>query len=81
MTSPVRVRSLAKFFFEGERKFFVKGVTYGPFRPDVDGHYLGSQEQARREALKLGAHSVHTTPYDPVELLRSVRLAGSAEVR
>ncbi len=39
------------------------------------------QEQARREALKLGAHSVHTTPYDPVELLRSLRLAGSAEVR
>ena len=39
------------------------------------------QEQARREALKLGAHSVHVTPYDPVELLRSVRLAGSAEVR
>jgi CheY-like chemotaxis protein len=39
------------------------------------------QDQARREALKLGAHSVHTTPYDPVELLRSLRLAGNAEVR
>lgn len=39
------------------------------------------QDHARREALKLGAHSVHTTPYDPVELLRSLRLAGSAEVR
>ncbi len=38
------------------------------------------QEQARREALKLGAHSVHTTNYDPVELLRSLRLAGSAEM-
>jgi len=37
------------------------------------------QEQARREALKLGAHSVHVTPYDPVELLRSVRLAGTVE--
>ncbi|HYG82446.1 MAG TPA: response regulator, partial [Pyrinomonadaceae bacterium] len=39
------------------------------------------QDQARREALKLGAHSVHVTPYDPAELLRSVRLAGSTEVR
>jgi DNA-binding response OmpR family regulator len=38
-------------------------------------------DQARREALKLGAHSVHVTPYDPAELLRSVRLAGSTEVR
>lgn len=37
------------------------------------------QDQARREALKLGAHSVHVTPYDPAELLRSVRLAGSVE--
>jgi DNA-binding response OmpR family regulator len=37
------------------------------------------QDQARREALKLGAHSVHVTPYDPAELLRSVRLAGTTE--
>ncbi len=37
------------------------------------------QDQARREALKLGAHSVHVTPYDPAELLKSVRLAGSVE--
>jgi len=26
------IRAVAKFFFEGERKFFVKGVTYGPFK-------------------------------------------------
>ena len=25
------IRAAAKFFFEGDRKFFVKGVTYGPF--------------------------------------------------
>ena len=35
----------AKFFFEGEQKFFVKGVTYGPFKPDADGNYLGPPEQ------------------------------------
>ena len=33
--TPIKVR--AKFFFEGEKKFFVKGVTYGPFAPDADG--------------------------------------------
>ena len=40
-----RIRPAAKFFFEGDRKFFVKGVTYGPFKPDAEGHYLGSFEQ------------------------------------
>ena len=48
-----RIRAVAKFFFEGERKFFVKGVTYGPFRPDADGHYLGSAEKARRDMLQM----------------------------
>lgn len=37
---PVRVR--AKFFFEGEKKFFIKGVTYGPFAPDENGEYFGT---------------------------------------
>ena len=39
------IRAVAKFFFEGDRKFFVKGVTYGPFKPDAEGHYLGRPEQ------------------------------------
>ena len=40
-----RIRPAAKFFFEGDTKFFVKGVTYGPFKPDTDGNYLGRPEQ------------------------------------
>jgi len=40
-----RIRAVAKFFFEGDKKFFVKGVTYGPFKPDADGNYLGRPEQ------------------------------------
>src|SRR5437016_2249932 len=39
------IRAVAKFFFEGDRKFFVKGVTYGPFKPDAQGNYLGKPEQ------------------------------------
>ena len=38
-----------------------------------------NNEQARREALELGAHSVLVTPYDPADLLKSVRVAGSVE--
>src|SRR5437870_8615842 len=44
-TVPPRIRAVAKFFFEGERKFFVKGVTYGPFKPDAEGNHLGPAEQ------------------------------------
>lgn len=44
---PIRVR--AKFFFEGDRKFFVKGVTYGTFAPDADNFYVGTPEKARRD--------------------------------
>jgi DNA-binding response OmpR family regulator len=36
-------------------------------------------ESARLEALELGAHSVITTPYDPANLLESVRLAAHVE--
>ncbi|HSU85548.1 MAG TPA: glycosyltransferase [Chthoniobacterales bacterium] len=58
-TSPVRVRALAKFFFEGDEKFFVKGVTYGPFRPDAAGDYLGTPEQARRDLAQMRALGIN----------------------
>src|SRR5256885_8998850 len=44
-TANSRIRPVAKFFFEGDRKFFVKGITYGPFKPDAEGNYLGRPEQ------------------------------------
>jgi glycosyltransferase involved in cell wall biosynthesis len=44
---PIRVR--AKFFFEGDRKFFIKGATYGPFAPDAAGEFFGDPEKARAD--------------------------------
>ena len=44
-----RIRAVAKFFFEGERKFFLKGVTYGPFAPDAEGYYLGTPEKLEKD--------------------------------
>ncbi|MEM6821236.1 MAG: glycosyltransferase [Verrucomicrobiota bacterium] len=36
-----RLHQAAKFFFEGERKVFLQGVTYGPFEPRTEnGPYL-----------------------------------------
>lgn len=43
----MRVR--AKFFFEGEQKFFIKGVTYGPFAPDAGGEHFGTPEKAAQD--------------------------------
>ncbi len=43
------MRTRAKFFFEGDRKFFLKGVTYGTFAPDDQGFYVGPPEKARRD--------------------------------
>jgi glycosyltransferase involved in cell wall biosynthesis len=47
----VKVR--AKFFFDGEEKFFLKGVTYGPFAPDANGDHFGSPEGFARDAEKI----------------------------
>ncbi len=44
---PIRIR--AKFFFEGNRKWFLKGVTYGPFKPNADGDLTATPEQAARD--------------------------------
>lgn len=54
-----QIKVRAKFLFEGEKKFFLKGVTYGPFAPDSDGFYVGNPEKARADfALiqKMGAN-------------------------
>jgi len=65
VTERVVVRS--KFFFEGEKKFFVKGVTYGPFAPDAEGFQFGPREQVAKDLAVIresGANLVriYTTP-------------------
>ncbi|HJT82758.1 MAG TPA: glycosyltransferase [Chthoniobacterales bacterium] len=68
MSTKSRIRAVAKFFFDGDQKFFVKGVTYGPFRPDSEGHYLGTPKQLERDLQlmkELGINLVriyHTPP-------------------
>src|SRR5437763_10235814 len=46
-----RIRPAAKFFFQDDRKFFVKGVTYGPFKPDSEGNYVGRPEQVTADLV------------------------------
>jgi GT2 family glycosyltransferase len=40
-----RVSVEGKFFRLGEKKFYVKGLAYGPFAPNVAGHSFASPEQ------------------------------------
>jgi glycosyltransferase involved in cell wall biosynthesis len=54
-----RVRRDGKFFRLGSDKFYVRGVTYGPFAPNAEGHPLASRQQTRRDfelMLELGAN-------------------------
>ena len=67
---PIRVR--AKFFFEGDRKWFLKGVTYGPFKKNADGDFISTPEQARRDfALmqELGVNMIRVYHVPPRWLL------------
>ena len=47
LLQPITVRS--KFFHEGEKKWFLKGVTYGPFKPNADGDLTATPERARED--------------------------------
>ena len=81
MTSPIdtRIRAASKFFFEGDRKFFIKGVTYGPFKPDANGDYLGRPEQADvdlRMMREIGLNVVRIYHPPPEWFLQKCAAAG-----
>ena len=76
--APIRVR--AKFFFEGDRKWFIKGVTYGPFAPDAAGDFVGDPEKARRDFALMAEMGInllriyHVPPRWFLDLAREFRL-------
>ena len=45
ISSRPRVTVDGKFFRRGAEKIFIKGVTYGPFAPDVQGETFASPEK------------------------------------
>ena len=45
-----RIVARSKFLFDGDRKFYLQGVTYGPFRPETPGGLnLPGPEKAERD--------------------------------
>jgi GT2 family glycosyltransferase len=75
-----RVRADGKFLRLGHEKFWVKGVTYGPFPPQPSGVFLPSLKQIDadfRHIRGLGANTVrvyHAPPRWFLDLAQSVDL-------
>ncbi|MGZ4963945.1 MAG: glycosyltransferase [Limisphaerales bacterium] len=58
-TSSLRPSVSGKFFRVGEKKFYLKGVTYGPFAPNAEGDAFPTHKQTARDFTlirKLGAN-------------------------
>ena len=71
-SSRPRVSVDGKFFRLGEKKFYVKGVAYGPFAPDEqDGRFASKEQTAADFALirSLGANLVRVYHVPPAWLL------------
>jgi GT2 family glycosyltransferase len=57
-----------KFFFRGERKVYLRGVTYGPFAPGADGSQFPLPALARRDLTlmrELGANMLRCFTVPP----------------
>jgi GT2 family glycosyltransferase len=66
------VRLDGKFFRLGDQKFWVKGVTYGPFEPRPEGIHLPGQHQLEadlRQIAGLGANTVRVYHVPPRSFL------------
>lgn len=74
-----RVRLDGKFFKLGDQKFWVKGVTYGPFEPQPNGVCLPVQHQLEadlRQIAGLGANTVRVYHVPPREFLDTAQSFG-----
>jgi O-antigen biosynthesis protein len=64
----MRPRVVGKFIRIGDEKFYVKGVSYGAFRPDATKREYTSSEQIEQDFRLMAAHGIntvripHTTP-------------------
>ena len=55
----VRPRVLGKFIHVGGEKFYIKGVTYGPFQPEPDGSEYHSPEAVDRDFSTMAARGIN----------------------
>jgi glycosyltransferase involved in cell wall biosynthesis len=71
-SSRPRVSVDGKFFRLGEKKFYVKGVAYGPFPPNAAGQPFGTPDQTAQDfaqIVELGANLIRVYDVPPQWLL------------
>src|SRR5436190_3623206 len=56
---PIRPKVRGKFIFVGEDKFYIRGVTYGTFRPDADGNEFPAPDLVERDFAQMAANGVN----------------------
>jgi GT2 family glycosyltransferase len=74
-----RPRASGKFLFAGDEKLYVRGVTYGTFRPDAKGWHLPAPELVERdldEMARNGVNAVRLYCVPPQRVLDQVWLRG-----
>jgi GT2 family glycosyltransferase len=59
-TSRAPIRVQGKFFFCGDAKFFIKGVTYGPFPVGSHGSQFPEREIAERDFSLMAENGINT---------------------
>src|SRR5437867_1344648 len=52
--SSARAAVDGKFFRVGDEKFYLKGITYGPFKPSRDGELFPSSDQTHADFRLIG---------------------------
>lgn len=63
-----KIEVRGKFFYHNNHKFYVRGVTYGAFKPDSNGREYTDLEQVDRDFEMMAANGIntvripHTTP-------------------
>ncbi|MGV8073663.1 MAG: glycosyltransferase [Syntrophobacteraceae bacterium] len=55
----VRPHVEGKFIFVGEEKFYIRGVTYGPFHPDENGCEYHDPETVERDFQKMASYGIN----------------------
>lgn len=49
-----------KFLFAGDTKLWIRGVTYGTFCPDEDGHEYHDPDVVEQDCAQMAAHGINT---------------------
>src|SRR5438552_6487619 len=58
-SASVRPHVRGKFLFVGDEKLYIRGVTYGPFRPDEDGNKYHNPAIVERDFARIAANGLN----------------------